>query len=103
MGTNIGQTIKRVWQVEGLHGLPPIAAPNFFPKASKNKDIWWETKRSLNTPRDESENESGETEDTGDPSDEQEEGDIKTTAYLWDSMDEEDREDTMDILKQSDA
>ncbi len=37
-----------------------------------------------------------------DPSDEQEEGDNKTTAYLWDSMDEEDREDTMDILKQSD-
>jgi hypothetical protein len=56
----------------------------------------------LNTPRDESENESGETEDSGDPSDEQEEGDIKTTSYLWDSMDEEDREDTMDILKQSD-
>ena len=56
----------------------------------------------MNTPRDESENESGETEDVGDPSDEQEEGDIKTTAYLWDSMDEEDREDTMDILKQSD-
>jgi ribonuclease HI len=27
---------------------------------------------------------------------------MKTTAYLWDSMDEEDREDTMDILKQSD-
>jgi hypothetical protein len=99
---HILQTIKRVWQVEGLHGLPAIAAPTFFPKASKNKDIWWETKTSLNTPRDESENESGETEDVGDPSDEQEEGDIKTTAYLWDSMDEEDREDTMDILKQSD-
>jgi hypothetical protein len=27
---------------------------------------------------------------------------MKTTSYLWDSMDEEDREDTMDILKQSD-
>ena len=83
---HILQTIKRVWQVEGLHGLPAIAAPTFFPKASKNKDIWWETKTSLNTPRDESENESGETEDVGDPSDEQEEGDIKTTAYLWDSI-----------------
>ncbi len=56
----------------------------------------------IDTPRDESENESGETDDTWDPSDEQEEGDIKTTAYLWDSIDEEDRPDTMDILKQSD-
>jgi hypothetical protein len=56
----------------------------------------------LNTPRDESENESGETEDAWDPSDEQEEGVRKTTSYIWDSMDEEDREDTMDILKQSD-
>jgi hypothetical protein len=96
MGTNIGQAIKWVWQVEGLHGLPAIAAPTFFPKASKNKDIWWETKTSLNTPRDDNENKPAETEDTGDPSDEQEEGDIKTTTYLWDSMDEEDREDTMD-------
>jgi hypothetical protein len=43
----------------------------------------------------------GETEDTWGPSDEQEEGDRKTTAYIWDSMDA-DREDAMDILKQSD-
>jgi hypothetical protein len=43
-------TIKRVWQVEGLHGLPAIATTTFFPKVSKNKDIWWETKTSLNTP-----------------------------------------------------
>jgi hypothetical protein len=56
----------------------------------------------LNTPRHESENKSGETEDAWDPSDEQEEGDMKTTAYPRDSMDEEDREDTMDIFKQSD-
>jgi hypothetical protein len=100
--SHILQTIKRVWQVEGLHGLPTIAASTFFPKASKNKDIWWETKTSLNTPRDENENESRETEDAWDPSDEQEEGGRKTTSYIWDSMDEEDREDSMDILKQSD-
>jgi hypothetical protein len=76
--------------VAGLHGLPAVAGPTFFPKASKNKDIWWETKTSSSTLRDESENQSGQTEDAWDPSDEQEEGDIKTTAYLWDSMDEED-------------
>ncbi len=75
---------------------------SFFPKTTKNKDIWWESKTSLITPRDESENESGETE-AWDPFDEQEEeGYRKTTAYIWDSMDEEDREDTMDTLKQSD-
>ena len=37
-----------------------------------------------------------------DPSDEQEERDTKKTAYLWDSMDEDDRTDTIDILRQSD-
>ena len=37
-----------------------------------------------------------------DPSDEQEEGDTKKTAYICDSMDEEDRIDTIDILKKSD-
>ena len=101
---HILQTIKRVWQVEGLHGLPAVAAPTFFPKASKNKDIWWETKTPSNTStlRDESENETGEAEDTWDPSDEQEKGHTKTTAYLWDSMDEEDRKDTIDTLQQSD-
>ena len=31
-----------------------------------------------------------------------EEGDTKKTAYLWDSMDEENRKDTIDILQQSD-
>jgi hypothetical protein len=37
-----------------------------------------------------------------DPSDEQEEGDTKKTAYMWDSMDEEDGTDTIDSLKTSD-
>jgi hypothetical protein len=35
---HILQIIKRVWRVEGVHGLPAIAAPTFFPKATKNKD-----------------------------------------------------------------
>jgi hypothetical protein len=30
------------------------------------------------------------------------EGDTKKTSYIWDSMDEEDRVDTIDILKESD-
>jgi hypothetical protein len=37
-----------------------------------------------------------------DSSDEQEEGDTKKTTLLWDSMDKEDRADTIDILNQSD-
>jgi hypothetical protein len=43
-----------------------------------------------------------ETEDEGDPPDGQGAGDTHTIAYIWDSMDEEDREDTMDTLQQSD-
>ena len=93
--------------MEGIHGLPAVSAPTFFPKDSRNKDTWWETKAqeslSTRTPRDEqSEDESGEIEYVWDSSDEQEEGDTKKTAYMWDSMDEEDRADTIDILKQSD-
>ncbi len=93
--------------MEGIHGLPAVAAPTFFPKASRNKDTWWQTKAkkspSTRTPRDEqSEDETGEIEYALDSLDEQEEGDTKTTAYIWDSMDEEDRADTIDILKQSD-
>jgi hypothetical protein len=37
-----------------------------------------------------------------DSSDEQDEGDTKKTAYMWDSMDEKDRTDTMNSLDQSD-
>ena len=93
--------------MEGIHGLPAVAAPTFFPKTSKNKDTWWEAKAqessNTNTPRDEqSADKSGETEYVWDSSDEQEEGDTKKTAYIWDSMDEEDRTDTIEILKQSD-
>jgi hypothetical protein len=90
--------------VEGIHGLPVVAAPTFFPKASKNEETWWKTKAqesmSTRTPRDEqSEGESGETEYVWDSSDEKEEGDTKKISYIWDSMDEEDRADTIEILK----
>ncbi len=93
--------------MEGIHGLPAVAAPTFFPKAYRNKDTWWETKAqespSTRTPRDEqNETEPAEIEYVWDSSDEQEEGDTTKTAYMWDSMDEEDRADTIDILKQSD-
>jgi hypothetical protein len=88
-----------VWRAEGVHGLPAIAAPTFFPKATKNKNIWWETKTPLITPPDETENESMETKDEGDPPDGQGTEDKHTIAYIWDSMDEEDREDTMNTLQ----
>jgi hypothetical protein len=94
--------------VEGIHGLPAVAASTLLPVSSRKKDTWWETRSeeslSMKTPRDEqSEDESGETEYVWDSSDEQEEGDTKKTAYmLWDSMDEEDRTDTIDSLKQFD-
>jgi hypothetical protein len=41
---HILKTSQRVCQVEGIHGLPQVGAPTFFPKTSKNKDTWWETK-----------------------------------------------------------
>ena len=37
-----------------------------------------------------------------DSSDEKEEGDTKKTSYICDSMDEKDRADTIEILKQTD-
>jgi hypothetical protein len=27
--------------VDRVHGLPAVAAPSFFPSASRNVDIWW--------------------------------------------------------------
>jgi hypothetical protein len=104
---HIFQTIKRIWQVEGIHGLPAIAVPTFFSTASRNKETWWEESTgkltNVKAPQDEqSADDSGETKYAWDSSDEQEEGDTKTTAYMWDSMDEEDRTDIMDNLDQSD-
>ena len=44
-----------------------------------------------------------ETEDEGDPPDGQGGEDKYTIAYIWDSMDEEDRKDTMITLQQLDG
>ncbi len=80
--------------------IKPISdKPTFFPKATKNKNIWWETKTPRITRTDESEDESMETEDEGDPPDGQVAVDTHTIAYIWDSMDEEDRKDTMNTLQ----
>jgi hypothetical protein len=54
----------------------------FFPNTTKNKNIWWETKIPPHTRPDESENESMETEDEGDPPDGQDGRDIHTTTYI---------------------
>ena len=65
---HILQTIRRIWKTDRVHGLPAVAAPTFFPSASRGKDAWWGTQ------------------------------DTKTT-YLWDSMDDQDRQDTLEKLK----
>ncbi len=39
---NILQTIQRICQVEGIHGLPSIVALTFLPMSSRNKDTWWQ-------------------------------------------------------------
>jgi hypothetical protein len=79
-----------------------IVAPTFFLKTTKNKNIWWETKTPSITLEDESENELMDTEDEGDPPDGQGVEDKHAITYIWDSMDEEDREDTMTTLQQLD-
>jgi hypothetical protein len=58
------QEIRRAWMVNRIHDLPTVAAPSFFPSASRNDDIWWGSQ------------------------------DMKT-VYLWDSMDDQDRQNTM--------
>ena len=57
--------IKRLWHIDRVHGLPTVAAPSFFPSASKGDECWWGT-RDLNT------------------------------VYLWDTMDNKDRQDSLD-------
>ena len=67
---HILQAIRRTWMVDRVHGLPAVAAPSFFPSASRNDDIWWGSQ------------------------------DMKT-VYLWDSMDDQDRQNTMVALEES--
>jgi ribonuclease HI len=63
--------IKRLWQVDRVHGLPAVAAPAFFPSASRGDECWWGT-QDLNT------------------------------VYLWDTMDNEDRQDSLEALREKD-
>ncbi len=67
---HILQAIRRTWMVDRVHGLPAVAAPSFFPSASRNVDIWWGSQ------------------------------DLKT-VYLWDSMDDQDKQNTMAALEES--
>ncbi len=41
-------TIKRLWQVDRVHGLPAVAASAFFPSDSRGDECWWGT-QDLNT------------------------------------------------------
>jgi hypothetical protein len=65
---HILQAIRRTWNVDRVHGLPAVAAPTFFPSASKNDETWWGSQ------------------------------DTKT-VYLWDSLDNQDRLNTMTKLE----
>ncbi len=55
-------------KTDRVHDLPAVAAPTFFPSASKDNDTWWGSQ------------------------------DTKT-VYLWDSMDDQDRQNTLEKLK----
>ena len=103
---HILQTIKRIWNIERIHGLPVVVAPTFF-SVSRNKETWWkkgtgETTGMGDLMDEHNKDDSGETEYIWDSTDEQDEEDTKKTTYMWDSMDEQNREDTMDRLKQTD-
>ena len=39
-------TLKRLWQLDRVHGLPAVAAPDFFPSASNGEECWWGTQDS---------------------------------------------------------
>ena len=89
--------MRKIFQTERLHGLPTVAAPTFFPTASRSQETWWERREGetidRRTQRDEqSEDYSEGPEDMRDFADEHVEEDRKKTACMWDSMDEEDRE-----------
>ncbi len=38
---HILQAIRSTWLVDGVHGLPAVVAPSFFPSTSRKEDIWW--------------------------------------------------------------
>ena len=35
--------LRQIWDLERIHGLPAVAAPAFFPSASRNEECWWGT------------------------------------------------------------
>ena len=65
-------TIKQLWGINRVHGLPAVTVPAFFTSASKGNECWWGTQDSR-------------------------------TVYLWDSMDDKDRQDSMDTLRTQDT
>jgi hypothetical protein len=62
-------TIKRLWQIDRVHGLPVVATRTFFPSDSKGDECWWGT-QDLNT------------------------------VYLWGTMDNEDRQGSLEALRE---
>ena len=32
--------LRQIWDLERIHGLPAVAAPAFFPSASRNEECW---------------------------------------------------------------
>jgi hypothetical protein len=63
--------IKRLWQIDRVHGPPAVAAPAFFSSASKGDECWWGTQD-------------------------------RNTVYIWDTMDNEDRQDSLEALREKD-
>ena len=63
-------TLKETWNLERIHGLPAVAAPAFFPSASKNEEYWWGSR---------------------DPK----------TVYMWDSMDDQDKQKSLTVLQET--
>ena len=64
-------TLKRLWQLERVHGLPAVAAPAFFPSPSQGEECWWGTQDS-------------------------------STVFLWDTMDDVDRQSSLETLREKD-
>jgi hypothetical protein len=64
-------TLKRLCQLDRVHGLPAVAAPAFFPSASKGEECWWGTQDS-------------------------------NTVFLWDTMGDEDRRNSLETLREKD-
>jgi hypothetical protein len=64
-------TLKRLWQLDRVQGLPAVSAPAFFPSASRGEECWWVTQDS-------------------------------NTVFLWDTMDDKDRLNSLETLREKD-